>query len=279
MGLSPIPASEWIKYEPAYCNRISEKKTLIAEQRGRVIQSVKGSEAAQHELLNEILLFIEKYESDLFDVNSNSVISHQDGQIYELAEYKSTPLELISYLAIDDFCLLEEFNDDYRLIAASVCSPTYWELSEKIGRPMREVHEPIVSLEENIGRMIRHFFTNLKPDDYFQRSNWFLMTSPDMPLFKDSCKMDTEIDNINVDNIMDKLYLRCERQSFRKLKQTNTIVFGIKIYVSPLSIVNKHTAIAADIILAINAMTKEQKQLFGIESYEKSLLEYLNSVL
>ena len=279
MGLSSIPPSEWIKYDHDYSKRIYEKKYLINEQRDRVIQSIKGSEAAQHELLNEIILFIEKYQSDLFSVNANLISSYQDRQIYNLSEYKSTPLELISYLAIDDFCLLEEYNDDYRLVAASVCSPTYWELSEKIGRPMREVHAPIVSLEEKIGRMIRYFFTNLKSDDYFQRSNWFLMTTPDMSLFKDRYEMDININNFNIHNIMNKLYLRCERQSFRKLKQSKNIAFGIRIYVAPLSIVEKYTEIAEDLIMSINTMTADQRELFGVGSYEKILVSYLETVL
>jgi len=279
MGLSSIPASEWIKYEDDYPARIMEKEQLICNQRSRVIQSIEGSEAAQIELLNDILSFIGSYQSDFFTIKDDLVISLRDNKVYEFSKFKSNPLDLISYLAPDDFCLLEKSDDDYRLAAASVCAPTYWDLSEKIGRPMKDVHAPIATLEEKIGRMIRHFFINLKPDDYYQRSNWFLMPTSDLTLFKDSYDAAMDMGDLNASNIMDKLYLRCERQSFRKLKQTEYIVFGIKIYVSPLSIVSKHTEIAEDLILAITSMTSDQKQLMGINSYENTLLDYLNSVL
>ena len=279
MGLSPISASEWIEYEPDFVDRIEEKHSLIHKIRDRVIQSTTGSESAQNELLANILSFIQQYHNDVFAVNENSIIRCSDNMYYDFANFKEHPLELISYLVPDDFCLLEKCDDDYRLVAASVCAPTYWELTEKIGHPMKEVHAPIAQLEERIGRMIRHFFSGLTPDDYYQRSNGFLLPTSELALFKDRDDSADDISDLNVSNIMNKLYLRCERQSFRKLPQTETIAFGIKIYVSPLNIVEKHSSIAEDLILSIDAMSEDQKQLFGIHFYENILREYLHSVL
>ena len=279
MGLCTIPASEWIEYEQDFIERIEEKCSLIHNTRERVIQCVAGSEEAQNELLANILCFIQQYHNDLFIVNEMSIIRSSDNTHYDFANFKEHPLELISYLVPDDFCLLEKCDDDYRLVAASVCAPTYWELTEKIGHPMKEVHAPIAQLEERIGRMIRHFFAGLKPDDYYQRSNWFLMPTSDLALFKDRDEGADDMSDLGVSNIMNKLYLRCERQSFRKLPQTETIAFGIKIYVSPLNIVEKHSSIAEDLILSIDAMSEDQKQLFGIHFYENTLREYLHSVL
>lgn len=279
LGLSSIPASEWIQYENDYSQRTLEKKSLIGGQRDRVIQYIDNSQAAQHELLKEILSYIAKYQADLFTVNEGVVISHADDVEYELSSYKDNPFELISYLAPDDFCLLDKQDTDYQLAAASVCNPTYWELSEKMGRPLKDVHAPIPNLEDKIGRMIRHFFANLKVDDYFLRSNWFLTSNPELPLFLDGYNQESDIESLDVTNIEERLFLRTERQSFRKLKNTENIAFGIKIYVSPISIVKKHTAIAEDLITAIKTMTIEQKQLLGIDLYAGVLEDYLQSVL
>ncbi len=75
------------------------------------------------------------------------------------------------------------------------------------------------------------------------------------------------------------MFLRTERQSFRKLKNAENIAFGIKIDVSPLSVVKQHTAIAEDLIVAMNTMSLEQKQLLGINAYEDLLYEYLHNVI
>jgi hypothetical protein len=279
LGLASIPAADWIQYDDDFAKRISEKKSLISEHPNRVIQSVDGSEAVQNELLQNILSFIAENKSDLFTVNDNAVRCHADDHEYTFNEYASAPLELISYLVPDDFCLLEQYDDDYRLVAASVCNPTYWELSEKMGSPLQDVHAPIPNLENTIGRMIRHFLAKLTIDDYFLRSNWFLTTDPNLPLFKDRYDLHNKTEDLNIDTIDKKLFLRCERQSFRKLKNTKNIAFGINIYVSPMSIVKQHNTIAEDLLLAINTMTIDQKKLLGINAYEKPLVEYLHGVL
>ena len=56
----------------------------------------------------------------------------------------------------DDLCLMESQNEQ-RLIAASICSPSYWDVKTKIGRPLREIHDPVVSLDEKIGNRISTF--------------------------------------------------------------------------------------------------------------------------
>lgn len=279
LGLKTISSSEWIVYEDDFPQRILEKRKLISEQRGRVLQSTEASHAAESELLENILLYIKQYKSDLFTIENEKVICHANGEVYELSDYEQYPLELISYLAPDDFCLLEKFADDYRLVAASVCSPTYWELSEKISKPMKNIHGPIPNLENKIGRMIRHFLVNLKTDMYYQRSNWFLLPNDDLPLFKDEYIEHQDAIALDITNIEENLFLRSERQTFRKMYETENIVFGINIYIAPLSIVKQHPAIAEDLMIAMDTMSAEQKKLVGIGLNEGVLKEYLNAFI
>jgi hypothetical protein len=175
--------------------------------------------------------------------------------------------------------LLEKYGKDYKLIAASVCAPTWWDLSEKLGKSLSSIHEPIIGLEAKIGRMIRHFLRNLKVEDCYQRSNWFLYTRPDLCVFPSNIDMEKDMRCISEDNIGDELYIRSERQTFRKLPKTNTVVFGIKVYVEPISIVKKHPAIAKDMVTTITTMTKEQKQALGISFIEGQLTKYLQQAL
>ena len=126
--------------------------------------------------------------------------------------------------------------------------------------------------------MIRHFLKNLNFEDCYQRSNWFLFTRPEFCIFPDSFNMYEDLINVNLDNIEDHLYLRSERQTFRKLKDTENIVFGIKVYTAPISIVKEHTAIAQDLEIALNTMTAQQKQALGISFVEEPLRRYLEKV-
>ena len=279
LGLKPISFSEWIQYEDDFSTRVLEKKNLIANQRKRVLDALPGSLDAQTELLALILNYLKKNKSYLFEVEDGHVVSLKENKTYTISDYKNCPLELISYLVADDFCLLGKSGDDYRLVAASVCAPTWWELSEKIGKPLIEIHAPIANLEEKIGRMIRHFLTNLNTDDCYQRSNWFLFPSADFCIFPNSFHLYEDISDLSVNNIEEKLFLRSERQTFIKLENTEHIAFGIKVYISPISVVKEYPSIAEDLNTALHTMTTEQKEALGIQWAEQPLNEYLKTIL
>ncbi|QMU60255.1 MAG: DUF3445 domain-containing protein [Gammaproteobacteria bacterium] len=279
LGLSTIECSEWIQYEDDFADRIKEKENLIKAQGKKVLDAVPASLAAQQELLNILLDNIQRYHAARFVVSDGEIASKNNNKRYIIASYENNPLELVSYLVADDFCLLEEVDEDYKLVAASICAPTWWTLAEKMGKSLASIHAPIANLEEKIGRMIRHFLKNLKVEDCYQRSNWFLFSRPDLCVFPNSFDMYESMVNVDLENIEDRLYLRSERQTFRRLENTNTIVFGIKVYVESISIVKKHPAIAKDLVIALNTMTAEQKHALGIEFVENSLVSYLQQYL
>ena len=186
---------------------------------------------------------------------------------------------MASYLVSDDICLLRASGDDYKLVAASVCAPTWWDLPEKMGHPLTSIHAPIAGLENKIGRMIRHFLHKLNVEDCYQRSNWFLFTSPDLCVFPNSFDFYTDMAAINLENIETNLYLRSERQTFRRLENTKYIAFGIRVYVEPISIVKENPAIAEDLKIALDTMDRDQKSGLGISFVEQPLTAYLNQIL
>ena len=282
LGLRPIEISDWIHYEDDFPLRIREKKRLYATKRKRVLDALIESLGAQQELLNILIAYLKHNHANKFKFKNKQIISLAENETYTVSKYDQCPLELVSYLVADDFCLLEKDQKDYRLVAASVCAPTWWELSEKIGMPLTTIHSPIEGLEEKIGRSIRHFLQNLKVGECYQRSNWFLVNQPNFCIFPSTFnmeQMEQDLVRINSDNIEEKLYLRCERQTFRKLEKSRNVAFSIKVYVSPISIVKKHTAIARDLVIAMNTMVPDQKQALGINIVEKPLRNYLQRII
>ena len=279
LGLSAIGFAEWIQYEEDFADRIIEKEKLIEENGKQVLDAMPDSLFVQQELLNVVLENIHLHHASRFNIAGNKVTSKKNNKSYIISDYENNPLELVSYLVADDYCVLEEDGKDYKLVAASVCAPTWWTLAEKIGKPLANIHAPIAGLEEKIGRMIWHFLQNLKVEDCYQRSNWFLFTRPDLCVFPYSFDMYEDMASINIENIEDRLYLRSERQTFRRLENTKAIAFGIKVYVEPISVIRKHPAIAKDLLTALNTLTTEQKQALGVSFVEKPLENYLQQSL
>ena len=67
-----------------------------------------------------------------------------------------------------------ETSGEQRFIAGSVCSPSYWNIQEKIGLSMAAVHQPVTTLETKIGEQIRRFIRHSPVMTPFERSNWFV---------------------------------------------------------------------------------------------------------
>lgn len=279
LGLGQIDRSEWIQYENNFVARIQEKKKLINAHGKRVLDAQEGSTAAQQELLKLVVSYLQEYKKDLFEVKDDKIINLHDNAIYKPSEFAACPLELISYLVVDDYCLLKNNGDDYKLVAASICAPTWWELSEKMGKPLTAIHAPIENLEQTIGRMIRHFLRNLSKGEFYQRSNWFLSTNPEFCVFPNQVKSVKKFSAITQDNIEEHLYLRTERQTFHKLNNSEHIAFGIKVYVDSIDIIKDQVAIAEDLMIAIKTMSEAQKQTIGIAAFEKPLTEYLQQAV
>ena len=279
LGLSSIGLSDWIRYEDDFPDRIREKKKLISRYGKRVLDVRDDSIPSQNELLDSVLEFLQQHRTGWFEFSHNEVFSIRENTAYKISDYTSCPLELISYLVADDYCLLGEYGNGFRLVAACVCSPTWWELSQKMGKPLTAIHAPIANLEEKVGRMIRHFLKNLSAGECYLRSNWFLASVPDYCVFPDRSRMCEALAAVTQENIEHQLYLRCERQTFRKLEKTGHIAFGIKVYTDPVGIVRRCPAIAEDLVLALDTMKTAQKQALAIDIVEKPLRKYLDTVL
>ena len=128
LGLNPIPLEEWLNREIGP-ELLGHKKQLLDNNYHDVVAVTPSSLEAQT-ILNEH-----------FKVDKNN--------------YPDLIADM-SLLIQDDLCLIRS-NGEQELLAASVCSPSYWNVQSKIGKPLTEIHEPVTTLNEKIGDRISTF--------------------------------------------------------------------------------------------------------------------------
>ena len=121
-----------------------------------VFQAMPGSEAAQAEALE-------------------MVRSHLG--LPSPAVESSAPLDAAARMVEEDLCLLQLTDGEYRLTAASVASPSYWRLADKLGKELLDIHNPVPELRTRIGARMRQFFHKLPAGRIFMRGNWFIHAS------------------------------------------------------------------------------------------------------
>ena len=202
-GLKPIPSEHWLLPDTEADDWLRDKCLIMKMMRANVCAGALDSDAAE-ELL--------------------ALMISATGQVP--SQSMPSALEEAASLVSDDICLLQAKRPgDWRLVAGVLCAPTYWTLPERIGLDLGGLHGPVPGGDPGIASRVSRVFTGLKPGIVLERFNWTVQASdkrytPDRPSVQGKTAED--------------LYLRVERQTIRKLPETDTLVFTIRICIDPL---------------------------------------------
>jgi dimethylamine monooxygenase subunit A len=135
----------------------------------------------------------------------------------------------------EDLCILtpDPATGRYHLTAAALAFPTDWHLHEKLGHALTPIHAPIHGYAEQLASGVDHFFATLQPGAIFGRANWFVVAS-DAWRYLPQDDPETRFAHVTAENAGETLFVRCERQTLRRLPQSGAVLFTIGIHVEPL---------------------------------------------
>lgn len=159
----------------------------------------------------------------------------------------------------DDLCIVDRTRTP-TLIAACVCSPSYWCLADKIGQPIRAVHGDVPGMNEALGERIDSFFQRLPNDRVFERRNWFIHTSSER--FQPD-------DDIVEDFQREPLFLRSERQTLRAFG--SVVLFSIDVEIAPLAEIRRFPTQLSALLGALDALAGNELEHFGGEEKRQAI--------
>lgn len=134
----------------------------------------------------------------------------------------------------EDLCLLLPDSDGgHRLVAGAIAFPTDWRLGEKMGLPLTAIHAPIHGYAEQLAAGVDHFVRTLRPGPIWGRANWFVVPSAAWRYLPDDDPAE-RFAHVTGDNAGRTLFVRCERQTLRRLPETGAVLFTIGIHVARL---------------------------------------------
>lgn len=166
-----------------------------------------------------------------------------------------------------DFLLLSpDAAGAFVLCAGCVCFPSHWDLREKLGRPLAEIHAPVPTLHASLGRQIDTFLAALRPGAIWQRSNWGLAATAER-----NNHPARQLPRIAADTPLEALWLRTEQQAFTRLPATGGILFGIRIHLQPLPELLREPSVAARLSELLASMPDEIARYKGIGTARESL--------
>lgn len=171
---------------------------------------------------------------------------------------------------VDWVLLSPDAQEGHPVMAGVVCFPSSWSLPEKLGRPIREVHAPVPTVNVVLGRAIDSFLERLVSGEAWQRENWGLSGDdrldhhPDVPTppLSESATLETT-------------WLRLESQFFLRMPHTRAILFGIRVEVHRLDALAAVPGLAPRMARALATMPEDIAVYKGLTCCRSPLAEAL----
>jgi len=247
LGLRPVPLKEWFQGAPSLQLRV-HKYGLLRRRYAQVVQSIPDSEVPQQRLAEKM---------------------QQLGWYKPEQRPQPNFADLIANLSLqvtDDLCLMET-DGAQRLIAASVCSPSYWNVQQKIGLSMAAIHQPVNTLQIKIGDQIQRFIQQAPLMTPFERSNWFV--------HGDRERLHLSAEG-NIAGPPEQWFLRSERETLCRLSD-DFLLFTINVRFAPLRDISQHPKALADLKTSLARFDLDEINYFGGTDKFHRLLDYLST--
>ena len=227
MRTRAIQENHWLQIDDG------REKDLLEKKKGPVGIHLPGSETASLTLLKTIEYWLIERAISLPAI---------DDSLH--------PIDQCGRLIQEDVCLMERISDSWLLTAGSVCFPTHWDPTSKLGLSLDDIHSPVPRYDADLLPRPSNFMDRISDEMLVARTGWSLTACGELPLDRDHKIVQSD---------PSKLIVRVERQTLRKVPNSKAIAFTIRIHRWPLEVIKNDFALAKDLVGALQALPEEVK--------------------
>ncbi|KAK4936117.1 hypothetical protein LTR10_022961 [Elasticomyces elasticus] len=237
------------------------------------------------ETYEEITMYLTRRYPKVFQLKGGFVHNVATGEQFAFPE--ADPAQALAHAALmvqDDLVLMvEEEDGQYHLDAGAVCLPGFWRLREKYRMSLDTLHieAGVPHYQEKLMKSMNRFFKTMTPDKPVVRNNFFIqlddglhwshrMGAQDGTDVASWAKSDSS--NLGVEEI----HFRSERQTLRRLPRSKALLFTIRTYFEPVSVVAQEPHIPGRLAEAIRQWDDTVSTYKGKKHWEHILLPYLD---
>lgn len=280
MNVRSCAPSEWLELPAHYDEQMALRDRLLDDRSDDVFRGMPGSERAGAEVLALVVDHMLREQPLRFTQEGRVLHDRVRGTSIELEAPGRHPLDVAGRITSEDLCLMEAIEPQaastgaYSLTAASLCFPSRWRLAEKIGRPLRAIHEPVHGFEAELANPVERVFSTLQAERIVQRINWSVLDDPTLfqPYGRNRTGADPEI---TAENAGDRLFVRMERQTLRRLPVSGAVLFTIHLHVHSLAEIAAEPKAAADLLAQIESMPDAHRSYKSVGVFGDALAAYL----
>jgi len=243
ISMKPIGPADWIASGQDLEQMLIEKDRLNRDIPDLVFVEEADTREAQSELLYILVDHLLQHQPETYRREGQTIVIG-DRRVVDLDDRNRPALLAAANLVADDLVIMRRNETGWRLVAASLCFPSSWTLSEKFGRPLQEIHNPVPGFGEGTrtAGMIQRIFDNLQRGQPAIRWNWSLQS--DRTLYKPLSSIQRDeraaAKPPRFAHGAASAFIRVERQTLRKLPVSGDIVFTIRINLDPMVALAAH---------------------------------------
>ena len=276
-GLQTLELQDWIEPDEHFASELAEKERLLRERHAEVFSVLPEALDGSTEVLELLVTHLPTRFPTLYRREEDFLYNLVTQQVWDLARHELHPLDLAGRLIQEDLCLMQHdpASNTYRFVGASLCFPTRWRLADKMGKLLTAIHEPVPGYEEQLAATVDRFFERLRVEKPVWRINWGLIDDP--TLFQPTGHGRKGLNpDITSENAGEKLWVRMERQTLRRLPRTQDVLFTIRVHIRPLQQLLSHPERAATLASAIRGMPEPLRLYKSLPPFLEAVLAWLD---
>lgn len=270
MGVQALDIAKWIEIDPERWNtELTLRENIVATTPDLVIRALPEATEACLELRDLLAShlaqhFPERYRKhgDLFETR---------GKTYGPPAGPVDALKQLATWTQEDWAILQGETAP-RLVGGAILFPSRWNLPDKLGLDPLGVHKPVPHFNTIAGPTERTL-ARIRDGYPLWRVNWTIHDSADLhvPFPHESDPDLTE------GNILEKTYVRTERQTLRRLPKSNAVVFSIRTYLYKISDLVQDADRHGKLLGTLAGMPRDSANYKGMRDFYDMLVSALRN--
>jgi dimethylamine monooxygenase subunit A len=285
LGLRPIRPENWILIGAGHADMMRQKWARLTKHGTHVYRTLPSSLPAQRELRERVIAHLEADHARSFERSGSVVRSRITGHALDLDDDSVEPLMQVSCLIEEDFMLLEEIGGSIQITAASNAYSSSGRLAGSVGHDVQWAHEPVPQLTRKLGGKINRVLDSIHAAMPCERFNWQITPIAtvffphDDPHAANAAAMREVLVELRRDPARagECLWIRVERQTLRRLPDSNAVAFSLHTYSDPLSSVQSDVESVRAIMALLNSYSEERWKYSEMDIVREPLMTWLEA--
>ena len=236
LALTKLEPNWWLELEHSYCTTMSTRLALWQQHGTLVLDYLPGVDFAAKEVMELALQFYATRYPQFFTLAHAAAgwTFHNRLLGTSTAVHAIHPLHVLVRHVPEDFALMVRHPDgQYYFRGGVICSALGWNVGTKLGRPLRAIHDPVPEYAAKMDVSMDRFFAKMPTHKPIQRGSWEFAV--DRPLFLAPGDPQEAWRHAQLDGLtIDRVHLRVDWQTLRRLPLSGAIAFNFKAVFTPL---------------------------------------------